>query len=145
MRTYAEVSDVEAWTGQTAPDNAEAMVRRASTLVQAACRCDLYDTDPAGLPAEDDVSDAMRDAVCAQVGVWQAADVDASAGAAGVSPSLTSSKILDAQVSYDGGGADSARRSSTARLDAESWMILRNAGLASANVSTKPGATGVIV
>lgn len=136
MRLYATESQVEAFTGEPAPENVAVLLRFASTLVAAATRGDLYDTDPAGMPTDPDVVDAFADATCCQVGVWAAAGVDPSAGEAGVEAQVTSSKILDAQVGYDGATVGAARRSSVVSLAPVAYQILRNAGLASSAVST---------
>lgn len=135
MRTYADASDVSAWTGQPEPDGVTQLVRSASVLVESACRADLYDTDPAGLPVDPDVVEAMRDAVCAQVALWVSAGIDPVAGAAGVEASVTSSRILDGQVSFDGATTDRTKRSAARMLCREAYLILRNAGLASSVVS----------
>lgn len=135
MRTYATVSDVETWTGQPPPAEVVPLIRHASLLVERACRNDVYSVTPAGFPDEDDVLEAMRDATCAQVEAWTAADVDPIAGPAGVEAEVSSTSIGSASVGMaNSGDVDAARRAATTSLGMASMLILRNAGLASAGV-----------
>lgn len=80
-RVYATAEEYEAFTGSTAPAGAGRLLARASRLVSAATKAAIYDTDPAGYPSDEDVREAFRDAVCAQVEVWAKRDAAASGDA----------------------------------------------------------------
>lgn len=137
MRTYATAADVETWTGNPPPADVLPLIRSASLLVERACRNDVYSVTPAGFPDEDDVLEAMRDAVCAQVEAWHAAEVDPIAGPAGVEAEVSSTSIGSASVGMANSGAvDDARRQASESLATAALLILRNAGLASAAVGT---------
>src|SRR5699024_12099949 len=69
-----------------------------TTLFRSTTRNDLYDVTPAGLPSEDEIADAFRDATCAQVAAMIAADIDPDAGIAADSAEVASSKILSGSV-----------------------------------------------
>lgn len=79
-RVFATPAEYEAFTGQPAPANVDRLLARASRLVSAATKAALYDTDPAGYPTDTDIRDALRDAVCAQVGEWARRDTAAADG-----------------------------------------------------------------
>ncbi|WP_228974950.1 hypothetical protein [Streptomyces sp. DH12] len=85
-RVYATTAELEAYTGQPAPDNAERLLARASRLVDRAMVAAIYDVDASGYPSDPDVREGFRDAVCAQVEVWtdrETAEADGSNPAAG--------------------------------------------------------------
>ena len=83
MLVYADADNLAEWLGEPAPDNAASLLRHASSRVANACRCDIYDTQPSGLPVDDDIREALRDATCAQAERWSALKVDPAAGAGG--------------------------------------------------------------
>jgi hypothetical protein len=80
-RVFATVPEYEAYTGTTAPAGAARLLARASRLVSAATKAAIYDTDPAGYPSDEEVREAFRDAVCAQVEVWAKRDAATSGDA----------------------------------------------------------------
>ena len=134
MRIYCTVDDVEAWTGEPAPENVAALIRSASSIIEHTTRNDLYDVTPAGLPSDDDVADAFRDATCAQVAALIAADLDPDAGIAADKAEIASSKVLSGSVTYDTAGRRAARRRVENIVTGSAYRILRNAGLASSAV-----------
>lgn len=67
---YATAAQLAEYTGQPAPADADRLLRRASELIDATVTAG-YPVDNAGLPTENTVSVALRDAVCAQVEHWQ--------------------------------------------------------------------------
>lgn len=69
-RVYATVTELSAFTGRPAPDNAERLLARASRLVDAAMKAAVYEVDASGAPVVPEVRDAFRDATCAQADVW---------------------------------------------------------------------------
>lgn len=132
MPIYATAAELTTFIGAQPEGNITAMLRKASLLVTSACRLDCYDTTPIGIPADDDLAEAMRDATCAQVERWIAADVDPLSGAkqAGV---VASSGVDGASVSFAAPtAADLGVLADTLCLDA--LHILRNAGLATSAV-----------
>jgi hypothetical protein len=82
-RIYATVTDLIAFTGDPAPDNAAMLLADAHRFLDAnvfsSC---LYDVDATtGMPTNTVVLAALRDAVCAQVQWWD--ELGDSIGAAG--------------------------------------------------------------
>lgn len=69
-RVYATADDVINWIGDYPPANVDILITRASMVVEELIIGVVYDTDVDGLPTDDTVIDAMRDAVCAQVQWW---------------------------------------------------------------------------
>lgn len=134
MLVYATPADLDTWLGEPGPDNATSLLRRASILVASATSNDVYDTQPNGLPADDDLIEALRDATCAQAETWQASDADPVAGAGGQTPRLTTTAIDGANLSYDTYLTAPSRANALAALDSAALQILRLAGLGSAGV-----------
>lgn len=101
MFTYATVDVLEAWLQDDVPDNADSLIRQASSQVTEAIRSAFYDVDVNGKASSVTVLQALSDATCAQIQFWLAADVDAAAG--GVQPQLTlqQSRIGSAELRYD--------------------------------------------
>lgn len=141
MIVYATKTDLIGWLGET-PDHDDTyltrLLRHASMLVGRACRSDLYDADPNGLPEDPDLLEAMVEATCAQTETWLAAGVDPTDG--GISNAVTAvatTEIDDARVTYDPSdviSAAKAARRTTTSLCLTAYEILRSAGLATAHV-----------
>lgn len=135
MPTYATENDLLTWmdTDELGDDvHATPLLRKASLLVATACRLDSYDTTPTGIPSDDDLADAMREATCAQAERWLAADVNPVAGSA-QSGVVASSSVDGASVSFvTPTTADTAAMTDTLCPDA--LHILRLAGLATSAV-----------
>lgn len=127
MLVYANPDALEAYTGQPAPANAVALLRRASVMVGVATRAARYQVTPAGLPADDDQAEAMRDATCAQVAAWVVAGVDPSGEE--ITAKVASTSIDGASISYDQATATAERDRLTGTLCSEAWDILQLAGL----------------
>ncbi|APD18540.1 hypothetical protein SEA_PICARD_9 [Streptomyces phage Picard] len=81
-RVYATPDQLAAWTGTPAPADAERLLARASSDVDAALMCAVYDTTADGMPTDPAVVQALADATCAQV-EYQLATGDDGTGAAG--------------------------------------------------------------
>ncbi len=79
-RVYATIDDLTAWIGEYPPVNADVLLARASLTIEDLTVGVRYDVDGDQLPTDQAVIDAMRDAVCAQVAWWLAADQGACAG-----------------------------------------------------------------
>lgn len=133
---YATEADLTAYTGEPAPAGAARLLREAAALVRFATRNDLYNVQPSGLPSDDDLREAMRDATCAQVTYWAANGVDPTSGATGGTPSVAATEVDGAKVQYSADPAEAAaaaaRAASLTSLTGPAYAILRNAGLASA-------------
>lgn len=73
-RIYATAADLAAYTGTTAPDDADALLAKAGRFLDAAVfRLCWYITDATtGLPTDTTVTAALRDATCAQAAWWTA-------------------------------------------------------------------------
>lgn len=126
MLTFATEDDVARFCDGDVPENIPPLIRKASTMVQHAVRFARFDVTPAGAPTDPDVSDALRDAVCAQIAMWHESNIDPNrVDARGA---VTSSKIGDAQINYDSSQSQ-ALAAAKDELCEESCYILSNAGL----------------
>ncbi|WP_157124752.1 hypothetical protein [Nocardia pseudovaccinii] len=127
MLVYATPADL---TGRLdpIPSHAVALITAASTRIRDITSNDLYDITPAGLPADDDLREALREATCLQVIAWVNAGIDPSA--AGLQPVIASQSADGGSVTYSRPDPDTIRRAAE-RLCHEAVLMLRNAGLAS--------------
>ncbi|WP_068059385.1 hypothetical protein [Nocardia xishanensis] len=139
MLTYAVPDDLaDGWIIGDLPDDATAnvLIRYASQLVRKATRLDLYEVDPAGLPTEPDVIEAMRDATCVHVAMWHTAGINPAGGAVGREVAIKSQTADGGSTTYmDAPSAEEIQRS-LEYLCAAGIDILRNAGLASTRPCT---------
>jgi hypothetical protein len=141
MIVYASKTDLEAWTGTAQPDTVTPLLREASALVRNATKCDLYDATPAGLPADPDLAEAMRDATCRQAEFWAASGIDPIAGTIAGRQVISASEVDGAKVTFNNQLAMIAARQQAAGVGAlcgPALEILRNAGLASPAVRDFP-------
>jgi len=71
-RVYATAEDLETYTGQPAPATAAAQLAQASRFLDATVfrQCRYAADSDTGLPVDELVADAFRDATCAQVAWW---------------------------------------------------------------------------
>ncbi|NKU14721.1 hypothetical protein GS928_16305 [Rhodococcus hoagii] len=136
MLVFATEDQLSSWMGTPGPLNAGVLLREASILVRDACKADVFDILPNGLPEDDDKREALQDATCAQAAVWAATDVNPTAGAGGLAREVVSSGIDGASVSYNTASTDSAKAASIGALCPSAYRILRNAGLASPAVQS---------
>ncbi|MCA1008996.1 hypothetical protein LCL87_25070 [Rhodococcus hoagii] len=136
MLVFATEDQLSSWLGTPGPLNAGVLLREASILVRDACRCDVFDTLPNGLPEDDDKREALQDATCAQAATWAATGDDPLKGPGGQEPRMTLSGIDGAQVSFDTYLTAGDRAKSLTQLCASAYRILRSAGLASSAVQS---------
>lgn len=133
MIIYADTNDLETgnwFTPDTLPANAEALLRDASRLVAKAVRRDLYNTQPSGLPEDDELREAMRDATCQQVLVWDTAKINpASGGIYSGGAVISSQSTPGGSVSYDTGLTAEQTTKAAETLSTAAMDILRLAGL----------------
>lgn len=80
-RVYATEADYRTWTGDLTASASPAQLRGASARLDNALRGVYYLTDSGGLPTDSDVSDALRDAVCAIVQYWEETGDTSGSGA----------------------------------------------------------------
>jgi hypothetical protein len=124
-RIYATSDDYGTFTGQTPPADIDALLARATRLLEARVfRLCWYRVDEAGLPSETVVSEAFRDSVCAQVQWWD--EVGDSIGAAGAGWSSVS--IGSASMSRSS-GAPAGEDSPARQIAPQVWDILRSPDL----------------
>jgi hypothetical protein len=71
MRVYATPTDLADYAGPDVVDaDSPRLLARAAELVDALLVAAVYDTDPTGLPLDEKVHTALRDATCAIVQWW---------------------------------------------------------------------------
>lgn len=127
MLLFASPSEFEKYAGIEAPDNIDRLLGLASTWVRDAVRRAQFDVTPAGLPADPDVDDALRDATCEQVLVWAQNGVEP--GKAPTRGVVSSSSIGDGSVSYETASVVEARALTATELAPTAVMILESADL----------------
>jgi len=124
---YATVTDLAGWISEPLPDDAPGLLRSASLLVAQAVNDNPY-TDTV------EITDAKRDATCAQVAAWLATGV--RPGTAGMrdpgSPSIKAESMGDTRFEYDTAADDSTpqlRQQVADLLCPEARAILQTAGV----------------
>ena len=130
MLIFATDADVEKWMGEPLDGRSvDALLRRASSLVQRAVRSARFAVTPAGMPQDPDIEEALRDATCEQVTVWLENDVNPVEVASAAAP-VAASSIGDASVNYgDSSASNAAKDSISTTLHPAALDILANAGL----------------
>ena len=130
MLIFATDADVEKWMGEPLDGRSvDALLRRASSLVQRAVRSARFAVTPAGMPQDPDIEEALRDATCEQVTVWLENDVNPVEVASAAAP-VAASSIGDASINYgDSSASNAAKDSISTTLHPAALDILANAGL----------------
>jgi hypothetical protein len=108
-------------------------------LVRTATATSVYGVDETGLPSDANISDAFRDATCAQVASWVGADVDPSGAGLSTTAPVRGKKLGSGSVEYDTAASSSvvayqAKRVAAVTLCPEAFMILQQAGITPAGV-----------
>lgn len=129
-RIYATPGDYAEWTGEPALEAEVApMLRRASALVDNLIMTARYRTDAEGMPTEERVREALRDATCAVVAWW--AETGDASGASGQYASVSLGSLsLERTPGTHPGDAQAGR------VAPEAVQVLATAGL----LSQAPGA-----
>lgn len=132
QRVYATLADFEDFTdgdhSEESVDVTNAKLRRASGVIDGLTRHSKFEIDDEGYPTDADISDAFRDATCAQMAFWD--DTDDVTGAASQDGTFSIGSVsIGARGRTAGNGAPDA---SAARVAPEAVDILVNAGLISA-------------
>lgn len=126
QRVYATESDFGEWDedGQyEVPSNST--LRRASSTIDGLTRTSRYDVDEDGYPTDADISDAFRDATCAQAAYW--IETEDPTGAVSQEGTFSIGSVsIGARGRTSGNGAPDEQQ---ARIAPEAVEILTNAGL----------------
>lgn len=140
---YAELADLEPfltadeYSGLTA-DSVKPGLVYASYLVREATKNDVYSTDELGYAVNERKREGFRLATAQQVAFWVKVGVDLATVALGdatATPSVASTSINGATVQVDSSRADNAIAVCKSNLIPASLYYLKNAGLASHEVS----------
>lgn len=126
---YATMSDFIAWMGLAeVPVNAAPLLRSAGLLVARALLENLYNPTTTH-------DDARRDATCAQAAAWAGANIDPTAGPAGLAGLVKSKSIGTGSITYDVPSA-ADREAAIRELAPDALNILTAAQLLYAPVPT---------
>lgn len=127
QRVYATTADYVAFVSN-GTSTTDAILRRASSVIDGLTRLSRYDVDEDGMPTDPDIDQAFTDATCAQ-----AAWFDDTDDVTGADSQAGPTKI--GSVSFGGsgasGGATNTKNAATSRIAPEAVEILTNAGLSS--------------
>jgi hypothetical protein len=124
-RIYATADDMAAYTGTTAPADADALLAKASRMLDSSVfRLCWYQADSDGLPTNDLVTAAFRDAVCAQAAWWDELGDSTGAMGAGWGSVQIGSVNLSRSVTNVSADASPARQ-----IAPEVWDVLRSPDL----------------
>ncbi|MGW6498551.1 hypothetical protein [Nonomuraea angiospora] len=125
MASYATVADLVPKYVATEPADAELLLERATTVVDDAIMCAVYDVDDDGLPTDAQLVDALKRATCEQVAAWLDVGETGTGGAGQYSSvSIGSVNLTRAQSGGAGGGGSAATC-----LAPQAAKVLRLAGL----------------
>lgn len=138
MLIFATAADVEKWMDEPLDGRSvDALLRRASSLVQRAVRSARFAVTPAGMPQDPDIEEALRDATCEQVTVWLENDVNPVEVASAAAP-VAASSIGDASINYgDSAASNAAKDNAATELHPAAFDILANAGLTGGHLWTR--------
>lgn len=127
MRIYAIPEDlvINGWV-KTPPDNALALIREASQLVEQFTALYWYDTDDDGMPANERVRQVFNDATCCQVAVWVNAGLDPMKGATGQGAHISSQSVPGGSVNYTGTQTTESLGAAATELAANVRVIITN-------------------
>jgi hypothetical protein len=121
-RSYATTTDLANWLDEAPPLDAARRLRRATRYLDTnALKTAVYDVED-GLPTDEEVAAALRDATCAQV-EWWTSHGDDGTGAGADYTSVTAGSI---SLTRSAGGAGAP---ADPRQSPEAWEILSAAGL----------------
>lgn len=122
---YATTDDLERYLSPTPPD-ADLLLTRASRLIDYLLTSAVYEVDDTGMPVDEQVAGALRDATCEQVAAWIMGGEDGT-GAASEYASVTIGSVSLARTS--GGEGTGSRGGGAARPAPQTLLILQQAGL----------------
>lgn len=122
---FATSEQLAAFTGQTAPADADRLLARASETIREATRLACYAVDTVGSPTDPVIAGALAAATCAQVEFWQASDEEED-----VLGQTQGYSLGGTQLQYGAGD----NRAAPLFLAPRAARLLRNAGLLGAAV-----------
>ena len=124
---YATVTELTDFMDpEPAPANAARLLDRASRDIDRALKCSVYDVDTAGLPTDQAVADALREATLEQVAWRLAQGDDEGLGVAGMYSSVSIGSVTLSRGSGSGGRSGG---SASEDLSEQAEQILDGAGL----------------
>lgn len=126
IRVYATPSDLagEPWDVDLPEGEAKSLLRRSSIVVDGLTVTARYATDEDGYPTDLEVSEAFRDATCAQA-VW----FDETGDVSGASARYNSLSLGRFSASGGGTGSGTNTTAAASRIAPEVVQILQAAGL----------------
>lgn len=124
---YATVDDLKQYVDDV-PKRAELLLKLASRMVYQATKTAWYRVDSNGMPTNEVVREAFREATCLQVLEWQLAGLDPLAGVVGQSAGVKASSIDGARVEYSETSEEAMQRALT-RLCGSAYATLNVLGL----------------
>lgn len=131
-RVYASPSDLADWGVDLDQAEAARMLRRASALVENHTVTARYATDAEGMPTNERLVEAFRDATCAVVAWWE--ETGNASGAAGQYNEVSLGSLSLGRAPASSGYSSTQ----AARISPEAVQILATAGL----LSQAPGSPG---
>ena len=132
----AQPADLASWMGVTAPANATALLRAATSLVLAASGASYYEVDATtGLATDATVAGVLRDATCIQAAAWSKLGVDPDLGGVVVASVASQKSIGTARLMYaDAQAAADAKTQSLTNLVPAAVRKLQENNLMDSNV-----------
>ncbi|WP_297453256.1 hypothetical protein [uncultured Corynebacterium sp.] len=127
MNLFATAEDYAQYAQADVPENIDRLLRIASAWVQDTVKRARFAVDKDGAPTDPHIVDALRDATCEQVLVWQENDVQP-----GKNPergAVTSTSIGDASISYETASVVRDRELVASAVAPTALTILDAAGL----------------
>lgn len=115
-RSHASTTELANWLEGSPPTDGERLLKRATELVDEALLTATYATNASFTPIDTDVTDALRDATCAQVEYWMAGDEEDD-----ILGPLQGVALGGMQLQYGAG----ANRSTPTYLAPRAWRLLR--------------------
>jgi len=127
VKLFATAEDYAQYAQAEAPDNVDRLLRIASAWVQDTVKRARFAVDKDGAPKDPHIVEALRDATCEQVYVWQENDVQP--GKNSERGAVTSSSIGDASISYETASVVRDRELVASSVAPTALTILDAAGL----------------
>ena len=124
-RVYATSTDLAAYTGSSAPANADALLAKASRFLDSAVfRLCWFTADSDGLPTDTVVAQAFTDSVCAQAAWWSELSDSTGAQTAGWGTVQIGSVMMSRSLT-----ATSPADAPARQIAPEVWDVLRTPDL----------------
>jgi len=121
---YATAADYAAYTGQSAPADADRLLARAAEVITQAMKTGLYAVDSGGVPTAATIRAALRDATCAQVAYWTLTGDEQ-----GTSGEWDQVQIGSVRLARGGNPRQPTTGGGVSRLAPHAYTLLTNAGV----------------